>query len=266
MRCGESADGAGAFTVELVRVSYQAAYCHYRDSEGSVGFRYDDGKLVPLKTEEPLVGADDKTAYIRIDHFYGFADAEFLACLQQMRERGREKLVLDLRSNGGGYMDILTKIAAHLLKDAEGEKPVVARAVYRNGEKEDFRAPVNDYRDFFTENSRVVLLADEDSASASECLIGALVDYGTVPFSGIYLREDEAGAAKTFGKGIMQSQFTLPDGAAVKLTVATVEWPKGRCIHGTGVQKSDGALAVSAPLVWGSSDPMLERALSDLRL
>ncbi len=265
LRCGFSEDGSDAQNYLVARREYRASYVSYRDSETSYRFW---GETLPLRlteTNEPLKELDGKTAYLRIDEFSGNAAGEFLSCLSVMKERGRERLILDLRTNGGGYLDILGEIASHLLRTAEGSSPVVLTAHYRDGGTEEYHCPANDFSDYFGKDAEICLLADENTASASEALIGALVDYGTVPYSKIFLREDANGTAKTFGKGIMQTHFTASSGAVMKLTAATVHWPlSGRCIHGVGVTPADGAKAVKADLIWGTSDPMLERAIADL--
>lgn len=269
IRCGYEKDGSDAVTYTVQRGSYQTAYVHYRDSETSFRFRYEkmgEFKYATLtETNEPLEGLDDKTAYIRLDEFSGNAAEEFEAILSVMHDRGRENMILDLRTNGGGYMDILCKIASHLMRNAEKSHPVVAKAVFRSGREQNYNADGNDFYDYFTENSQVYLLADENTASASECLIGAMVDYGTLDFSHIYLRENAAGIAKSYGKGIMQSHFTNPNGATMKLTTAEIVWPNGKSIHGVGVVPSDGAIPVEADLIWGKPDPMLEKLLQDMK-
>ena len=265
LRCGYEKDGSDAKNYTLKRANYQAAYVHYRDSEIASHFRYEGttGKLE--RTDEPLAGLDDKTAYIRLDEFSGNAAAEFEACLALMKQRGREHLILDLRTDGGGYLSILNQIASHLLRNAKESSPVVAQTVYRSGRKSISRATGNDFYNYFQESSRVCILADEYTASASECLIGAMVDYGTVQFSDIYLREDESGVAKTYGKGIMQSHFRSASGAAMKLTTAEIIWPSGKSIHGVGVIPKDGAIPVKADLIWGKSDPMLQKVIESFQ-
>ena len=113
-------------------------------------------------------------------------------------------------------------------------------AKYKDKE-ENFKASHNVYGEYFGSDSHIYILADDGSASASECLIGAMVDYGAVSFGDICLMERN-GVAKTYGKGIMQTTYYL--GAkldAVKLTTAEICWPvSGRSIHGRGVLPEDG--------------------------
>ena len=114
------------------------------------------------------------------------------------------------------------------------------------GEREEkYLASGNYYWDYFTEESRICILADSGSASASECLIGVMVDYGAVSYGDICLSERN-GVAKTYGKGIMQSYFSLGmTGSMIKLTTAEIRWPVTRTsIHGRGVLPEDGTKTV----------------------
>ena len=258
----DAPDEANGYTVR--KAAYLAAYCLYRDSESTFAFRGDDETILTDVTEEegalPSLGAE--TAYIRLDGFDGNCAEEFAACLARMKERGRTNLIIDLRGNGGGYLRDLQSIASHLLRNAEGRSPVVARAVYRSGAETLYRAAGNDFSDHFTQESKIAVLADENSASASECLIGALVDYGTIGYGDIYIRSDQTtGECRTYGKGVMQSTFVASDGSAFRLTVAEIFWPNGKSIHGTGVTPADGAVAVSAPALPGETDEFLRQAI-----
>ena len=239
---------------------YQRTYCLYRDS--GTGAVFTTNGAMSFHEEDRLSSLDEDTAYIRIDEFSGNVSEEFERCLQTMESRGRTHLILDLRSNGGGYLDDLQKIASHLMRNAEGKRPPVAVARYKSGLEEVYYAYGNDFYDYFSEDSEVYLLADEHTASASECLIGVLVDYGTLSYDHIYLREAEDGSASTYGKGIMQTSFVAANGAAMKLTVAGIYWPvSDTTIHGVGVTKADGAVAVGAPLIWGEEDAMLDAVI-----
>ena len=260
---GETPSESNAYTVDATE--YRAAYCLYRDSESAYAFRGDGQTVLTDVTAErgALAGLDADTAYIRLDSFDGNCAEEFAACLSLMKSRGRSNLVLDLRGNGGGYMSDLQAISAHLLKNAEGNSPVVARAVFRDGSETLYRADGNDYSAYFTDESRITVLADENTASASECLIGALIDYGTIGYEDIYLRHDaETGVCRTYGKGVMQSTFVSPGGGAFQLTVARIYWPNGNCIHERGVTDEDGAVGIEAPALRGETDVFLQQALA----
>ncbi len=258
VECGFDREGADAQVYTLASAAYRVSYVSYRDSDGA--FRFDPERLEPTAFGKPFAELDERTAYIRISEFHGTAAEEFEGCLKQMRERGRRDLIIDLRGNGGGYLSVLCEIASHLMKEAKGTHPVVATARYRSGRETAFTAPCNDYSAYFSEDSRIYLLADENTASASECLIGALVSYGTVGAEDIYVRG--AGTkAHSYGKGIMQSYFTELSGNVLKLTVAEIFWPNGTSIHGVGVVAADADHGIDAPLIPGATDEFLAEFL-----
>ena len=180
-----------------------------------------------------------------------------------MKENGRTNLIIDLRGNGGGYMDVFVEIASYLLKDAGAGAQKVAYAKFKSGATVSYSASRSNYSTYFTAESRVSVLADEYTASASECLIGALVDYKTIAFSDIYLHENENGVAKTYGKGIMQTHYENSTGATLKLTSAEIFWPKSnKTIHDVGVTaKGDGAIAIKSSLLPDQNDGFLQEAI-----
>ena len=264
---GYDKDSASAGMYTMQREVYHAAYCVYRDSETSYALRDDaenEDYVVFTETFDPLEGLDDSTAYIRLDSFDGLCAQEFAYCMETMKERGRTNLVLDLRGNGGGYLSDLSAIASYFTKESDSDTPIVAYAQYRNELRINYTSSSNEYANYFTEDSKITVLADEGSASASECLIGAMIDYGAIDYSDIYLRKD-AGAedCSTYGKGVMQSMFTSPQGGVFQLTVARIYWPvSGKCIHGTGVRESDGANGVVASYLPGETDVMLDTVIA----
>ncbi len=243
--------------VSVTRGAYKENCVFYRDADCGYRFVGEDA-LDAERTAEALALPDD-TAYIRITSFSGNVAQQFAAALEIFKDAGKKHLILDLRGNGGGLLSDLQKVASYLLKDAEGDRPLVVRAKYKNGKTETYRAAKNEYRSYFAEDSRVWVLADSNTASASECLIGAMLDYGTIGYGDILLSEID-GVAKTYGKGIMQSTFQYIDGSAIKLTTATVHWPvSDNNIHGRGVLPQDGAIAVAA-----TAQPDTEEIESDL--
>ncbi len=228
--------------IPLQKKNYVENYVFYRTNTEAYCFKA-DGANELMKRGAPLTCLDNDTAYIRLVEFNGSASNAFKQAMDLLHAQGKKNLVLDLRGNGGGSMDILQEIAVYLCKDAKGEKPIVAVADY--GEKrEEFKASGNYYTQYFSENSRICVLADRDSASASECLLGAMLDYKTIGYADICLSGD-TDTAKTFGKGIMQTTYVYPAGDAIKLTTATIHWPvTNTCIHGRGILVSDGTKTV----------------------
>ena len=230
--------------VSLSRRSYVENYVFYRSKTTSYGFTGEDAGTLTAR-EDVLDCLPEDTAYIRLTRFGGDAAASFGKAMDAFKEEGKKNLVVDLRGNGGGYLSVMQEIASYFCKNSNRDKPLAAIADY--GEKEEkFYADGNYYREYFTEKSRVYILADSDTASASECLIGVMVDYGATAYSDILLVERN-GVAKTYGKGIMQSYFPLSlSGDMMKLTTARVCWPVTKtCIHDRGVLPEDGAKTVA---------------------
>ena len=227
--------------VRLAKSVFTESYVFYRTNQTSYRFT---GEHADVLTEggAPLSVIPKDAAYIRLKSFNGAAAKEFDEVMKKFRADGKKHLVLDLRGNGGGYLDIMQDIAKYFCKTSDKKKPTVAIADY--GErKHSFEATANVYYEYFSDDSRVCVLADEDTASASECLIGCMVDYGVTAYSDICLTARN-GRAKTFGKGIMQTTYPLVlGGGAIKLTTAQIIWPKsGHCIHGRGILPEDGAI------------------------
>lgn len=251
----------------VTMTEYNATYCYYRDSSGTYCFRPNQNNKLELSPSSPMgaenLELDDHTAYIALTQFTGTAAAEFKECLNKMKESGRKHLILDLRGNGGGYMDVFVEIAACLLKETSGSgAQKVAYAKFKDGATVSYSARKSLYKDYFVDDSHISVLADEYTASASECLIGALIDYKTIDYSDIYLRENENGVAKSYGKGIMQTHFEDKYGNTLKLTSAEIFWPKSnKTIHDVGVTPQDGAVAIPSALLPDEADSFLQRAV-----
>jgi carboxyl-terminal processing protease len=153
------------------------------------------------------------TGYIKISKFGSATDADFRLALKKLKNAGMQKLVLDLRGNGGGYLNTATALADEFL-------PKGKLIVYTQGQHE----PRTDY--FATdsglfEQGKLAVLVDEHSASASEILAGALQDLDRAVIVG----------RRSFGKGLVQEQFPFEDGSALNLTVARYFTPSGRSIQ-----------------------------------
>ena len=230
--------------VSLAKEEFLEGCVSYRTKDSA--YRFVKGmELEKIVYGDALTVLNNDTAYISLSSFNGVAAEEFAMAMEQFQEDGKTNLVLDLRFNTGGYLDIMRDIASYFCKNATERFPVAIVADY--GErKESYCAFGNCYDEYFTAESRITVLADNHTASASECLIGCMYDYGTIDYGDICLSQRD-GVAKTYGKGIMQTTYpfiTAP--GAVKLTTATVHWPvSNRCIHGRGILPEDGALQVA---------------------
>lgn len=155
----------------------------------------------------------DSIGYIKLDKFTEVSYREFMESMEGLQKKGLKKLILDLRGNGGGILDQAVEIADEFL---DGDKLIT----YTEGEhytKKEYRCK----RPGLFEQGQLIVLADEGTASASEVLIGALQDWDRATIVG----------RRTFGKGLVQEQYSLSDGSALRLTVARYYTPIGRSIQ-----------------------------------
>lgn len=156
---------------------------------------------------------DDSTGFIHLEKFSQNTYREFMIELEKLVNSGMKNLIFDLRGNGGGIMDAAVEIADEFL---DGDKLIT----YTEGRK----TPKVEYRSRrpgMFEKGKVVFLADEGSASASEILMGALQDWDRATVVG----------RRTFGKGLVQEQFALNNKGALRLTVSRYYTPLGRSIQ-----------------------------------
>lgn len=185
---------------------------------------YRDGEYMDVKVERRQVKIptveqemmEDGMAYIRIIEFDDVTPGQFEEALQTSRNEGMKGLVLDLRGNPGGSVNAVVDVARMLLPEG-----LVVYTEDKYGKREEYRCDGS--REF---ELPLVVLVDGNSASASELLSGAIQDYKKGTLVG----------TTTFGKGIVQQLLTLRDGSAIKITVSSYYTPKGRNIHGTGIE------------------------------
>lgn len=239
--CYERAGEINTVTVE--KESYVASYVRYYDDQKAYRFISRDGG--ELKGEVTVNSGEinitnTNVGYIKLDSFEGDASTQMAQALSFMKEREKSKLVLDLRDNGGGYMDILTEIASFFINNGGAKQSLVA---YSEGKTscDSFYTENNKFCDFI---KSMVVIANDNTASASECLIGALITYGDLVdgYGSIVLEKNADDIAKTYGKGIMQTTYMLMTGGAFKLTTARILWPdKQTCIHKKGILPENGA-------------------------
>jgi len=136
-----------------------------------------------------------------------------MQAMERLQAEGLQQLILDLRGNGGGLMNEAVDMADEFLDDDK----LVVYTEGVNSRKREYRCK----RDGLFEKGNLTLLVDELSASASEVLAGALQDWGRATIIG----------RRTFGKGLVQEQYDLSDGSAIRLTVARYYTPLGRSIQ-----------------------------------
>lgn len=161
---------------------------------------------------------EDKIAYLKITHFNQDTGERFQEAVNQIMSQGAKKLIVDLRNNPGGFLDVAIDLGGYWFN-----KKVMVKEMFYDTSKN---------RDYETSGSAVlkdiptVVLVNGGSASASEILAGALQDYKLATIVG----------EKTFGKGSVQELENLSDGSAVKITVAEWRTPNNRVINEKGVE------------------------------
>ena len=233
-------------TVSLTPAEYTETYLLYACAGRAYAYCYGESGDAVWTDISAYVTADEKTeevegvAYIRIVRFAGDAGEAMKDAAAQFAADGAEKLLLDLRNNGGGQLSVMQEIAAYLLRDCETSAPVIQAAIRKSGSVTAYRAGGNYFGTYFGD-AEVYCAANYNSASASEALMGAMLCFGTMGYGDIYLTDNTGlGSARTYGKGIMQTTYTnLMTGEAIKLTTAQIYWPNGVCIHGTGIRTTD---------------------------
>ncbi|MDR1859742.1 MAG: S41 family peptidase [Bacteroidales bacterium] len=169
---------------------------------------------IPLLSIDAACMLTPQTGYIRLNKFSETTLQEFKDALRTLKETGTmQNLTLDLRSNGGGLLGAAIGVADHFL--GAGQLVTFLDGTHQN--RTDFTATAVG----LFETGRLTVLLDEESASASEVVAGAIQDWDRGVLIG----------RRSFGKGLVQQPFSLPDGAAVRLTVAHYFTPSGRCIQ-----------------------------------
>lgn len=168
---------------------------------------------IPLPSVDIAYMIDKQTGFIRISKFAGNTYKEFMQSLEELQGKGMKQLILDLRDNGGGLLSEAINIADEFL---DADKLIT----FTKGNQ----VPMEKYtckRPGLFENGKLILLIDENSASASEVLTGALQDWDRATIIG----------RRSFGKGLVQEQYELNNGGALRLTVARYYTPSGRSIQ-----------------------------------
>ncbi len=167
---------------------------------------------IPLFSINASYMLTSNIGYIKIDRFASSTYNEFMEALKKLNKAGMKNLVIDLQGNGGGYMGPAIKIAEQLLKKGQ----LVVYTEGKNSPKQLIHCQQN--ANF---KGKLTLLIDEGSASASEILAGAIQDWDRGLIVG----------RRSFGKGLVQRKYNLPDGAEMRLTTARYYTPSGRSIQ-----------------------------------
>ena len=213
---------------------------------------WEDAKEIMLKRERINVSSvafemkDNAIAYIELNNFSETALNEFYEALRQAANAGARGVLLDLRNNPGGFLEVAVRIAGWFLP----EGTLVVSEEYRDGTKDEFHSSGSgDLADIPT-----VVLINGGSASAAEILAGALRDHGQAKLIG----------ETTFGKGTVQTLEQLTDGSSIKITIAHWVLPKGGIIDRSGIQP-DIEIKLTDEDIEKMRDPQLLRAIEELK-
>lgn len=171
---------------------------------------------IPIYSVECAYMVDPKTGFIRLNRFAAETPQEVRKAITDLRKQGMTQLILDLTDNGGGYLNAATDMLGELLEPGQ-------LAVYTEGRtspRMELHARPDGRKPLFPDG-RVVVMANQYSASASEITAGAIQDWDRGLIVG----------RRTFGKGLVQRPFPFPDGSMMRLTVAHYYTPTGRDIQ-----------------------------------
>lgn len=204
-----------------------------------------DTIVVPVIRWEMLAlsGVEGKdTAYIKIYQFASNLPSKFEDIVSEILKNNAKRIIIDLRNNPGGYLEVANEIASWFL----AKDKVVVKEEFRDGKSNEYKS--RGYKHL--QNFPVVVLVNGGSASASEILAGALRDQKGVKLIG----------EKTFGKGSVQSLDEFSDGSAIKITVAKWFTPNGTSIADEGL-KPDIEIELTQEDIDNDRDPQLEKAI-----
>lgn len=168
---------------------------------------------IPINSIDTWFMIDKEIGYIRLNRFAQSSNEEMVQAITELQSEGMQSLILDLRGNGGGYLNVAVDICDQFLS---GDKLIV----YTKGAKSP-RQELKAQKKGLFEQGRLVIMVDESSASASEILSGAVQDWDRGVIVG----------RRTFGKGLVQRPFDMYDGSQIRLTTSRYYTPSGRCIQ-----------------------------------
>lgn len=168
---------------------------------------------IPMYSINVSFMVDETTGYIKLERFAATSTKELTEALKKLQQQGMQDLILDLRGNGGGYLNVAFEICDQFIA---GKKIIVYTDNFRKtGEK------FYSEKEGLFEEGRLIVLVDENSASASEITSGCIQDWDR----GLVI------GRRTFGKGLVQKPLTFVDQSQVRLTISHYYTPTGRCIQ-----------------------------------
>lgn len=169
--------------------------------------------VIPLYSVDAAYMMNEETGYIKVNRFSGTTYQEYMKALEGMINDGLQNVIIDLRGNPGGYLSEVAKMLDQMFE----ERRLLVYTEGRTSSRKDYKSTG---RQLFPIN-KITILIDEGSASASEILAGAVQDHDRGMIIG----------RRSFGKGLVQEQYNLSDGSALRLTVARYYTPSGRSIQ-----------------------------------
>ena len=185
----------------------------FRKSNNKTFDFYFKRKNVPVKSIDAAIMLDKNTAYIKINRFAANTHIEFASKVKSIKKSNPKNIIVDLRNNTGGYVEVCEKIIDEFLPEGQVMVKLISKT-------EDQRIVVaSKYGDLIKNN--LYVLVDENTASASEIFAGAIQDNDR----GVIL------GRRTFGKGLVQQELSLGDGSSIRLSVSKYHTPSGRSIQ-----------------------------------
>ena len=169
---------------------------------------------IPVNTVDAHYMIDKNTGYVKVNQFGRNTYREFMRAMASLKDEGAKRYIIDLRGNGGGFMEMAVRMVNEFLP--ADELIVYTHGRYKRDDREWWSNGEGRYQE-----DEVAVLIDEFSASASEIFAGALQDNDRGLIVG----------CRSFGKGLVQKEFVLPDSSAIRLTTARYYTPSGRCIQ-----------------------------------
>ncbi len=219
----------------------------YREGESALLEKTITREVINIPTLDTEISGD--TFIIKLYSFNGLAESRMRQAINEFGESGKNKLVLDLRGNPGGFLESAVSIAGYFMPAG---KVVVRESFGEDTEEKVYRTQGQSVFNLNAEN--FVVLIDGGSASASEILAGALSEHGVATTIG----------STTFGKGSVQELIDLPDRSALKVTIARWLTPEGVSFSEGGLDP-DVMIEMTREDVDAGRDPQLEAALKWLR-
>lgn len=169
---------------------------------------------IPVNTVDAYYMIDKNTGYVKVNQFGRHTYDEFITAMASLQDDGAKRYIIDLRGNGGGFMEMAVLMANEFLPE---NMPIVfTKGRYKRDDSEVWSDGNGSFQD-----AELAVLIDEFSASASEIFAGAMQDNDRGLIVG----------CRSFGKGLVQKEFILPDSSAIHLTTARYYTPSGRCIQ-----------------------------------